>query len=143
MSRSLAPAPLTTCTSVSRGGSVSHRRVSGVMEALPPEDYTRIEFVDATTGTNVPKQFVPAVEKGFRPSRANDGALTGHRISGVRFVLQDGGRTTRLIHASTRSSWPRRARSRGFTKAGQWLILEPVMSVEVSTRLDFYIYMLI
>ena len=35
----------------------------GVLEPLDPENYTKLEFSDETFGSNVPKQFVPAVEK--------------------------------------------------------------------------------
>lgn len=33
------------------------------LQALPPEDYTKLEFVDNTIGTNIPKAFVPSIEK--------------------------------------------------------------------------------
>ena len=35
----------------------------GVLEPLDAEASTKVEFEDQTVGTNVPKQFVPAVEK--------------------------------------------------------------------------------
>lgn len=35
----------------------------GVLEPMDPENYTKLEFSDETFGSNVPKQFVPAVEK--------------------------------------------------------------------------------
>lgn len=35
----------------------------GVLEPLDPENYTKLEFSDETFGSNVPKQFVPSVEK--------------------------------------------------------------------------------
>lgn len=34
-----------------------------MLEPLAPEEYTKLEFSDETFGANVPKQFVPAVEK--------------------------------------------------------------------------------
>ncbi len=34
-----------------------------VFQALPPDENTKIEFVDLTKGTNVPKQYVPGVKK--------------------------------------------------------------------------------
>lgn len=46
------------------GGSGQYARIIGVMEPLPPNQNTLLEFVDETVGTNVPKQFVPGVEKG-------------------------------------------------------------------------------
>jgi len=37
-----------------------------LFQPLPPHQNTILEFVDGTIGTNVPKQFVPGVERGFR-----------------------------------------------------------------------------
>ncbi len=48
-----------------------------------------MEFKDETVGTNVPKNFIPAIEKGFR-MMADKGLLSGHKISGVRFIVRDG-----------------------------------------------------
>ena len=45
------------------GGAGQYGKVIGVLEPLDPEDYTKLEFEDRTIGTNIPKQFVPAVEK--------------------------------------------------------------------------------
>ncbi|KAG8173172.1 hypothetical protein JTE90_025230, partial [Oedothorax gibbosus] len=71
------------------GGSGQYGRVIGIMRPLPPERNTEIIFTDATTGTNIPKQFIPAIEKGFR-QMCEKGSLSGHKISGVQFVLIDG-----------------------------------------------------
>ncbi|KAL0592778.1 Elongation factor G, mitochondrial [Plecturocebus cupreus] len=71
------------------GGAGQYGKVVGVLEPLDPEDYTKLEFSDETFGANVPKQFVPAVEKGFLDA-CEKGPLSGHKISGLRFVLQDG-----------------------------------------------------
>ena len=103
------------------GGSGQYGKVIGVLEPLEPEDFTKLEFEDQTIGTNIPKQFVPAVEKvpnllfcsdkevltlirsdlkitcffspimlqGFREA-CEKGPLTGHKISGIRFLLEDG-----------------------------------------------------
>lgn len=48
-----------------------------------------MEFVDETVGTNVPKSFIPAIEKGFR-MMVDKGLLSGHKIAGVRFIVRDG-----------------------------------------------------
>lgn len=45
------------------GGAGQFGKVIGVLEPLDPENYTKLEFSDETFGSNVPKQFVPAVEK--------------------------------------------------------------------------------
>lgn len=45
------------------GGAGQYGKVIGFLEPLDPEDYTKLEFEDRTIGTNIPKQFVPAVEK--------------------------------------------------------------------------------
>lgn len=48
------------------GGSGQYGKVIGVLEPLESDHYTKLEFEDQTVGTNVPKQFVPAVEKACK-----------------------------------------------------------------------------
>lgn len=50
------------------GGSGQYGKVTGVLEPLELEDSTKLEFEDQTVGTNVPKQFVPAVERVCFPN---------------------------------------------------------------------------
>ena len=71
------------------GGRGEFARVIGVMEPLPPHENTKIEFWDETTGTNVPKPFVPGVRKGFEDS-CQRGLMAGQKVVGVRMRLQDG-----------------------------------------------------
>lgn len=47
------------------GGSGQYGKVTGVLEPLESEHFTKLEFEDQTVGTNIPKQFVPAVEKVY------------------------------------------------------------------------------
>jgi len=56
---------------------------------LPESKFQTVEFQDETTGTAIPDQFVPAIEKGFRQS-LEKGLLSGNRITGINFRLQDG-----------------------------------------------------
>lgn len=71
------------------GGAGQYGCVIGKLEPLPPEENTKILFSDETSGPNVPKWFVPSIKKGFI-EMCEKGPLTGNRITGVRFRLQDG-----------------------------------------------------
>lgn len=71
------------------GGQGQYARIIGLMEPLPPQKNTLLEFKDETVGTNIPKPFIPGVEKGFL-AISEKGLLTGNKISGVKFRLQDG-----------------------------------------------------
>ncbi|KAL9929757.1 mitochondrial translation elongation factor G 1 [Glossina fuscipes fuscipes] len=117
------------------GGSGQFARVIGVMEPLPPHKNTLVEFSDETVGTNVPKQFIPGVEKGFR-EMAQKGMLSGHKLSGVRFRLLDGAH-----HAVDSNELSFMMAAYGAIKEvfqnGSWQLLEPIMLVEVTAPEEF------
>lgn len=117
------------------GGSGQYARVIGIMEPLPPQSNTLLEFRDETMGTNVPKQFIPGVEKGFR-EMALKGMLSGHKLSGIRFRLQDGGH-----HIVDSSELAFMLAAHGAVKevfkTGSWQLLEPIMMVEVTAPEEF------
>ena len=71
------------------GGKGEYARVIGVMEPLSADENTDVEFIDETSGTNVPKPFVPGVRKGFENS-CEKGGFGGQRVTGVRMRLKDG-----------------------------------------------------
>lgn len=47
------------------GGQGQYGRVTGVLEPLGPNKNTLLEFVDETVGTNIPKQFIPGIRRGY------------------------------------------------------------------------------
>ena len=87
-----------------------------------------LTFVDEVKGGNIPKEFIPSVQKGFEAAMAN-GALAGYSIDAMKVTLKDGS-----FHPvdSDQLSFEIAARN-GFRaaapKAGS-VIMEPIMSVE-------------
>lgn len=117
------------------GGNGQYGRVIGVLEPLDPSQYTEVLFTDNTVGTNVPKQFVPSIEKGFR-MMCEKGALTGHRISGVRFRLTDG--DNHCVDSNEISFiCAAQGAIRQAYEYGLWQILEPIMKVEISGPISY------
>ncbi|MBQ3412314.1 MAG: elongation factor G [Oscillospiraceae bacterium] len=68
------------------GGAGQFGVVEMRFEPLPGEDF---EFVNAVVGGTVPKEFIPAVEKGIREAMLH-GVLAGYPMVGFRATLYDG-----------------------------------------------------
>lgn len=93
------------------------------------EGSTDFDFVDAVVGGVVPRNFIPAVEKGLRENLPK-GVLAGYPMVGLRAKLYDGS-----YHAVDSSEMAfktaaRLAYKKGCMEAGP-VLLEPIMHVEV------------
>ncbi|XP_076269756.1 mitochondrial translation elongation factor G 1 [Rhynchophorus ferrugineus] len=117
------------------GGQGQFARVTGIIEPLPAHKNTVIEFVDETVGTNVPKQFIPGVRKGFL-AMAEKGLLAGQKLSGLKFRLIDGAH--HIVDSSELAFFlAAQGAVREVFEHGVWQVLEPVMTVEVNAPDEF------
>jgi elongation factor G len=135
------------------GGSGQFGRVKGYLEPMEmdPETGKDTAFDNRLVGSNIPQGYIPAIDKvtlsshrrtfadallqGFQEA-LDRGQLTGHPISGCRFVLEDG-----LAHVVDSSELAFRQAAIGafreaFPKARP-VVLEPVMTVEVVAPIEF------
>jgi len=71
------------------GGAGQFGEVYLRVEPLPPDHATGFEFVNDTVGGSIPRQFIPAVEKGVRQV-LTEGAVAGYPITGVCVRVYDG-----------------------------------------------------
>jgi elongation factor G len=115
------------------GGSGQFGRIKFTVE--PGERGSGVVFVDNVKGGNVPKEYIPSVEKGIREV-AESGSLIGFPIIDFTATLYDG-----AYHDVDSSALAFEITGRGgmreaATKAGIKL-LEPMMKVEVVTPEDF------
>ncbi len=90
-----------------------------------------LEFVNEIKGGNVPKEYIPSVEKGFRDSMKN-GPLAGFEVDAMKVTLKDGS-----FHPVDSDSLSfELAAKLGFkesAKAAKAVIMEPIMKLEVLT----------
>src|SRR6266705_2752604 len=93
------------------------------------------EFVDEIYGGSIPKEFIGAVEKGFK-SMMSKGRLIGFPVTGFRVVINDG-----ASHAVDSSDNAFQAAARGAFRSvyssARPQILEPIMKVSVEGPLEF------
>ncbi|MCS6986422.1 MAG: elongation factor G [Sphingomonadaceae bacterium] len=115
------------------GGAGQFGRVKIVVE--PGERGSGIVFVDEVKGGNVPKEYIPAVEKGIREV-AESGALIGFPIIDFKVTLVDGAYHDVDSSALAFEITGRGAMREAAAKAGIKL-LEPMMKVEVVTPEEF------
>jgi elongation factor G len=101
-------------------------------ELAPAEKGSKgLVFIDEVKGGNIPREFIPSVEKGFREAMRN-GTLAGFPLDSLQVTLKDGS-----FHPVDSDSFSFEIAARqGFRHAlrkGKVRLLEPVMKVEVVT----------
>ncbi|MBN08895.1 MAG: elongation factor G [Flavobacteriaceae bacterium] len=103
-----------------------------VFDIEPSEEgKSGLEFVNLIKGGNVPKEFIPSVEKGFKMAMTN-GPLAGFEVDSMKVTLKDGS-----FHAVDSDSLSfELAAKLGFktaAKSASAVIMEPIMKLEVLT----------
>lgn len=101
----------------------------------PNEAGKGYEFVDAIKGGVVPREYIPAVDKGLQDS-ITSGVLAGYPVVDIKFTLYDGS----YHDVDSNENAFRMAASQAFKEGmrrAQPTLLEPMMSVEVETPEDY------
>ena len=101
----------------------------------PNEQGKGFEFVDAIKGGTVPREFIPAVEKGLRETLPN-GVLAGYPVVDVKVTLFDGSSHDVDSNENAFKMAASMAFKDGMRQASP-VLLEPMMAVEVETPEDF------
>ena len=115
------------------GGTGQFGRVK--LKVEPGERGSGITFVDEVKGGNIPKEYIPSVEKGMRET-AENGHLVGFPIIDFQITLYDGAYHDVDSSALAFEITGRGAMREVASKAGIKL-LEPVMKVEVVTPEEY------
>ena len=107
-----------------------------IVEISPADEgKTGLQFENAVKGGNIPKEFIPAIEKGFTAAMAN-GVLAGYEVPSLKVTVLDGS-----YHPvdSDQLSFELAARMafRHACPKAKPVLLEPIMSLEVVTPEDY------
>ncbi len=117
------------------GGSGQFAHIVGVLSPLPDDASDPYEFEDNISGGKIPREYIPAVSKGFVQAMT-EGPLAGYEIVGCKVSLDDGS-----YHNVDSSEMAFRiaavaAFKEAFKKAKPCL-QEPIMTVEIETPADY------
>ena len=118
------------------GGRGQYGHVKLRLEPMQDEDGNyAYEFVDAIVGGVIPKEYIPAIDKGIADQMKN-GVLAGHPLIGVKATLIDG--SFHEVDSSEIAFKIAAAMAlREGAIAASPVLLEPVMAVEVVTPEDY------
>ncbi len=117
------------------GGSGQYAHIVGRFDVLPEDAEETFLFEDHVTGGRIPKQYIPAVEKGIR-SQLMKGPVAGYPVVGLAVHLDDGSyhevdssdmAFTTCAQTTMRECFARTAP----------VLLEPVMKIEIECPTSF------
>jgi elongation factor G len=129
-------------------GTITHREVykkqsggrgkfADIVVTISPADEGKegLQFVNEVVGGNIPREYIPSVEKGFKSAMQN-GVLAGYAMDSLKVTLSDGS-----YHAVDSDSLSfeicARAAFREALPKAKPILLEPIMKVEVLTPEDY------
>ena len=114
-------------------------KFADIIVAVGPvdEDWKQggLQFIDEVKGGNVPKEFIPSVQKGFQTAMKN-GVLAGFPLDSLKVVLKDGSFHPVDSDQLSFEICAIQAYKNACVKAGP-VLMEPIMKLEVVTPEDF------
>ena len=117
------------------GGSGQYAKIGGYMEPLPDDSVEDYEFVSSIVGGAIPKEYIPACDKGFQ-EQLKKGQLIEAPVVRVRCVINDGN-----FHPVDSSEMAFRTCAKAAVRdtygRAKPVILEPIMKVETSAPEEF------
>ena len=123
----------TTLREVYKKQSGGRGKFADIIVTIGPkdEDYKEgdLQFVNEVKGGNIPKEFIPSVQKGFENAMKN-GILGGYPMTGLKVVLTDGSFHPVDSDQLSFELAALNAYKNGCPKAGP-VLMEPIMKVEV------------
>ncbi len=107
-----------------------------VAEISPADEgVTGLQFVDEVKGGNIPREFIPAVEKGFKAAMAN-GVLAGYELTAMKVRLLDGSYHPVDSDALSFEICARVAYKEALKHCSP-VLMEPIMKLEVVTPEEY------
>ena len=110
-------------------------KFADIIVAIGPvdEDFTQggLQFIDEVKGGNIPKEFIPSVQKGFQTAMKN-GVLAGYPLDSLKVVLKDGSFHPVDSDQLSFEICAIQAYKNACAKAGP-VLTEPIMKLEVVT----------
>ncbi|OYP33956.1 elongation factor G [Rhodopirellula sp. MGV] len=117
------------------GGSGQYAHIVGKLSPLESISEDSFEFEDHVVGGRIPKQYIPAIEKGFRDILGK-GPLAEYPVVGTRIDLQDG--SFHEVDSSEKAFYTAaQGCFREYFKQASPKLLEPIMKVEIECPEDF------
>ncbi|RMG75574.1 MAG: elongation factor G [Bacteroidetes bacterium] len=110
-------------------------KFADIQVEIGPSETDGFEFLDEIKGGNIPREFIPSVEKGFK-NAMSDGVLAGFPLTGLRVRLFDGSFHTVDSDQLSFELAARLALRHAAPKASP-VLKEPIMAVEVVTPEEY------
>jgi len=117
------------------GGSGQYAHVIGTLDVLSHDAEETFLFEERVTGGRIPKEYIPAVEKGFRRGILK-GPVAGYPVVGLHVKLDDGSYHEVDSSEMAFKTCAHTAMREAFSRTRP-ILLEPVMKIEVECPTQF------